>query len=163
MDMSPVGEVVSGEESVTHGLCGRCAREFMIEELGEPLNEFLDRLGVPVVVVGPEFVIHTANKQACALIGKDLSEIQHGRPGEVIECANAGEPGGCGEQVHCTACTIRLKVLETFETGKSFEHVPAYPGVCLFEDVKRMSVEISTQKVGEMVFVTIENLDTLIS
>jgi hypothetical protein len=161
--MTPAGEAAANDESVTHGLCKRCARDFMIEELGEPLNEFLDRIGVPVVVVGPEFVIRTANKQACDLIGKKLSEIQHGRPGDVIECAHASEPGGCGEQIHCTACTIRLKVLETYQTGKSFENVPAYPGVCLFEDVKRMSVEISTQKVGEMVFVTIENLDTLIS
>jgi PAS domain-containing protein len=161
--MTPAGTVVKEEDVVSHGLCRRCARDFMIEELGEPLNEFLDRLGVPVIVVGPEFVVSTANKQACALIGKDLSEIQHGYPGDVIECAHAQEPSGCGEQIHCTACTIRLKVKETFETGESFENVQAYPGACLFEDVRRMSIEISTQKVGEVVFLTIENLDTLIS
>jgi len=148
------------EDVVSHGLCDPCAKEFMIEELGEPLNEYLDRLDIPVIVVGPEFVVSTANKRACALIGKSLLDIQEEQPGDVIECAHAEKPGGCGEQFHCKACTIRRTVQATFESGESFERVQAYPDSGLFDGDKRLTIEISTQKVGDLVFLRIDNLES---
>jgi hypothetical protein len=119
--------------------------------------EFLDRLGVPVLLVESEPRILTGNKPACQLLGKELPQIEGHKGGEVIECAYASTPDGCGQDVHCKACTIRNTVLETFETGRSFLHVKAFPNIQFDQDTRTMSLEISTEKVGEVVLLRIDN------
>jgi len=119
--------------------------------------EFLDRLGVPVLLVESEPRVLTGNKPARDLLGKGLGEIEGRRGGEVIECVHANTPGGCGQDVHCKSCTIRNTVLETFETGKSFLHVKAFPDIQFGENVKTMSLEISTEKVADVVLLRIDD------
>lgn len=142
---------------ITHGMCLQCAQEFLAD-LAEPMRDFLDRLGVPVLVVDSGAVVRNANAQACELLGKDLAGIQDHRPGEVVECIHSSAPGGCGRQLHCQSCTIRKIVLETHATGRSFKRVPAYPDLQTCDGVKRTRVEISSELVNDLVLLRIHEI-----
>jgi len=155
-DLGEIESEANSENTITHGICPACATR-LCSENGEPFMDFLDRLGVPVLLVGPDVNVLTGNKPARDLLGKGLGNIEGRRGGEVIECVHASQPGGCGQTVHCKSCTIRNTVLETFETGKSFEHVQAFPDIQLGEDVKTMSLEISTEKVADVVLLRIDD------
>jgi len=125
-------------------------------ERGQSLQEFLDRLGVPILLVESEPKVRTANRYARELLGKELDAIEGRRGGDVIECAYSKRPAGCGKDVHCKSCTIRNTVLDTFATGKSHVGVRAYPDIQFDNYVQTMSVQISTEKVGELVLLRIE-------
>jgi hypothetical protein len=129
--------------SMTHGLCEPCASQ-SLSESRESIGQFLDRLGVPVLLIesGPSA----------------LPEIENHRGGEVIECVNSKTPEGCGFDVHCRSCTIRNTVLDTFATGKSHTSVSAYPDIETPSGVKTMRYQISTVKVGDFVMLRIDDI-----
>jgi hypothetical protein len=145
------------KNSITHGICPACIENFFLKKV-ESLEEFLNRLNAPILLIEPEPIVITANKQACEILGKDLSEIRGHKGGDVIECAYAKLPGGCGNQQHCKSCTIRITALETFATGKSFLNVPAYPDIQQFSKIKKMEILISTEKVGDLVVLRIDSI-----
>lgn len=156
-DLGPAGSELGTEDAITHGICGNCAKR-LCSGTGESLQAFLDRLGVPVLLMEMEPRVRTANKDACVLLGKSLPEIQGQMGGDVIECIHAKNPGGCGQQVHCKSCTIRNCVLETFTTGKSFVRIPAYPDIQLFGETKTMRFLVSTERVGNVVLLRIDDI-----
>ncbi|MDP6634862.1 MAG: hypothetical protein QGG42_08200 [Phycisphaerae bacterium] len=158
-DLGPVESNIHPEDTVTHGICPSCAARLSSLSVNrpEPLHQFLDSLGVPVLLVESEPRVLTGNKLARQMLGKELDEIEGRRGGEVIRCTHADTPGGCGKDVHCKSCTIRNTVLETFATGKDFLHVQAYPDIQLDGDVKTMSLEISTEKVADVVLLRIDD------
>ena len=129
-----LGEVESEahlEDSITHGICSSCVARLRSSylERSESLQDFLDRLGVPVLLLESDARVLTGNKLARDLLGKGLGDLEGRRGGEVIECTHSKTPEGCGQTVHCKTCTIRNTVLETFETGRNFLHVQAYPDI----------------------------------
>ncbi|MCC6486277.1 MAG: hypothetical protein IT364_02145 [Candidatus Hydrogenedentes bacterium] len=151
------GSVDTDEDScpITHGVCLPCAQR-MLADVAEPLRDFLDRLGVPVLLIDSSPEVRAANALAREILGKDVSEIEGRRPGDVIECLHAYEPGGCGHQVHCKSCTIRRAVLDTYESGKSLIRIRALPDIQSPDDgSKRMCIEISTEKVGDVVLLRV--------
>jgi hypothetical protein len=145
------------DQVITHGICEACAARLLADP-GEALLDFLDRLEVPILVILPDPKIFTANKPARELLGKELPLIQGYRGGEVIECIHAHTGAGCGYEVHCQSCTIRNTVLETFATGQSAVNVPAYPDIQVGQEVKTMSLRISTEKFGDFVLLRIDDL-----
>jgi len=145
------------EQTVTHGICEDCAKRFLEDE-PKCLRDFLDRLGVPVLVLDPVARVLAANSHAQNLLGKALPTTGRLMCGDAIECANAKLPGGCGHTEHCATCTIRNAVLETFATGRPFVRVPAYPDLELGKETKTMCLRISTEKVGESVLLRIDDL-----
>jgi len=158
-----MGRIDTGEEDddiISHGFCEPCAERLTYEALGKSLQEFLDSLGVPILVIEEGPRVRTANRQACELLGKPVEEIQGRKGGEVIECVYSRMPGGCGENIHCESCTIRTTVLETFASGKSQERVVAYPDIYSVKEVKKVCLEISTEKVGGLVLLRIDDLRT---
>ncbi len=153
-----LGDECQGDaHPVTHGICLQCAQQFF-SEVGEPLREFLDQLGVPVLVVDEDPVVQTANSQARELLGKDLHEIEQHRPGQAIDCIHASNPGGCGRQVHCQSCTIRQLVLETYATGEGFTRVPVFPDLQSGAGIRKTRVEISTEKAGNIVLLRLHEI-----
>ena len=141
---------------ITHGICETCAAN-LLAQMGRPLQEFLDNLDVPILLLESGPLICSANRQARKLLDKQLADIAGRRGGEVIECVYAKLPEGCGNTVHCKSCTIRITVLETFATGRSFIRVPAYPDIQTLSGVKTMCFLITTEKVGDFVFLRIED------
>lgn len=153
------GEATDDSRPVTHGICLSCAQKFLAD-LPQPLRDFLDGLGVPVLVVDGAVIVRTANARACELLDKDVHAVEDRRAGLVVECLHATKPGGCGEQLHCQSCTIRKTVLETYATGRSFHQIPAYPDLQNSDGIRRALIEISTERVGDLVLLRIHEIET---
>ena len=145
------------DDTITHGICKKCKEYFFSNKRSE-FNDFLDRLAAPVLVVNPEGIVTTANKNARFMLGKDLSQIEGELGGDVMECAYARLPGGCGNTVHCKSCTIRNTVMDTFETGKSRIKVPAYPDIQTPSGVQNIRFLISTEKAENFVLLRIDEI-----
>ena len=145
------------QEKVSHGVCQSCA-DYFLSSKRPTLDEFLDRLAVPVLVVDSEGDILLANQHALGVLGKDLDSVQGYKGGDAMECAYARLPGGCGKTVHCKACTIRNNVMETFNTGRSLQRVPAYLNRWVGNEKIRIELLISTEKVDDTVLLRIDQI-----
>jgi len=145
------------EGVITHSICLECADK-LYAELGIKLPIFIDGLDAPVVVVNSDGIVQTANKQAKSFLQKELAQIEGYRGGEVFQCAYARLPEGCGNTVHCSGCTIRRAVMETYQTGKSQHKRPAYLNRGTPESHRKMELLISTEKVNEVVLLRIDRV-----
>jgi hypothetical protein len=154
-----LGEIGEYRETfgITHGICEKCLKVLLSKDC-KPMHEFLDSLSVPVVMMDSEVGIRTGNKHARELFGKELPEIDDHSTGDVIECVYSKTPEGCGNDIHCKSCVIRRTVQETFDTGKSFTNIPAYPDIETFSNVKSICFRISTEKVGDFVLLRIDDV-----
>ena len=145
------------EPEISHGVCQSCA-DYFLSGKRTTLDEFLDRLAVPVLVVDSEGEILLANQHALDVLEKDLAHVQGHRGGDAMECAYARLPGGCGQTEHCKACTIRNNVMETFNTGRSLQRVPAYLNRWVGNEKVRIELLISTKKVDDTVLLRIDQM-----
>ena len=143
--------------AITGRICTECLGRFGARA-GVPLLDFLDLLGVPVLVTDSDVVATLANKPLLALLGKSLSQVKGQRGGDVFECAYARLPEGCGKTVHCSGCAIRRAVTETFTTGKSLRNVPAYLNRDMVTQFLQLGLVISTEKVWGMVLLRVDHI-----
>lgn len=143
------------DAAVTHGICETCARK-LLNNLSEPLPDFLDKLEVPVTLVDEAGMVLTANSQARQLLGKELHQIRGMPSGEVMECVNSFLAEGCGNTVHCNGCAIRNSVMTTHYSGEPCVNVPAYLDTRTIEGTVRIWYLISTEKVAGNVLLKIE-------
>lgn len=148
-----------GKNIVTHGICESCVYSFL-EIHPVSLQQYLDDFSVPILVLNEDRRIIGANHRASKLANKKISGILGKLGGEVMECEHAYSKEGCGHNIHCKACTIRKTVLSTFETGESHDHVPAYLNVRNPDGTFDAQLVISTEKVGDSVFLRIDECKT---
>jgi hypothetical protein len=148
----------SREEDISYGICLPCANKVIINVPNE-LNDFLDQISVPVVLMSYEGIVKTANKQACAMLGKDLSQIEENLGGDVFECAYGLLPGGCGNTYHCSGCVIRRSVMDTFATGHAARRVPATLKQGTPDCPQEIKYLISTEKFRDYVILKIYGED----
>jgi hypothetical protein len=135
-------------------ICPSCAENMLYQD-GVDLQLYLDSLPVPVVLVDSNGRVKTANINALLLLNKNLTEIRGNLGGDVFECRYARLPGGCGKTVHCSGCTIRQSVNETFSTGKPVVNRLAYISG---HSSRRLSLSISTELINGAVFLRVESL-----
>jgi hypothetical protein len=129
----------------------------MVRELEQPMSEFLDELRPPVLVVQDNARVIAANSAARKMLSKEQLEICGELAGEVLGCRHAGEPGGCGQTIHCKSCEIRYCVTHTMETGEPCRKT-AFADIGLFSGDKRMRFLIETEKVNSFVRLTIHDV-----
>jgi len=149
---------VASPEAITHGVCSTCVDK-IFARMGEDLSSFINNLPAPVVVVDEEGIVLTVNDRAQTLLLKTLPEIEGYRGGEVFECAYARLPEGCGQTVHCSGCTVRRAVMETFQSGESQVKTPAYLHQGIPESYRRTDLLISTEKVSGLVLLRIDRVN----
>lgn len=142
------------DRPISHGICLECVRRMFIAMV-EPIENFLNRFKVPVMVINNEERVVALNLKGLDMAGHIKSDARL-RCGDAIECINASKPEGCGRTVHCRACTIRNSVLHTYSTGQPLKNIPAYPDLQSFDTFKQNNFLISTEKVGELVILKIE-------
>jgi hypothetical protein len=157
-----LGTVFSGVHSdalITHGICDECAFH-LCAQVGMPFRDFLDGLGlgVPVLLLDSDGNVKTANKAVRQFLKKALPLIEGYKGGNVFECAHATLPGGCGKTVHCSGCTIRRTVMDTLNSGKSHEKVPAYLYRETPDGSQSLRLLISTEKVQDVVLLRIDEI-----
>ena len=102
--------------------------------------------------------MNSANSSALSMLSQEPAEIQGKQGGDVFECLYAELPEGCGKTVHCSGCTIRNTVMDTWETGDLHLRVPAYLQQSAGGVTTRLKFLISTEKKGGMVFLRIEEI-----
>lgn len=143
------------DSRMTPPLCPACS-ELMVFQMGVPFQTFIDRLPAPIFVVNDNAEVQAANKLGLQFLNKESRQVLKKLGGEVFECAYARLPEGCGKTVHCSGCTIRRTVYETFDTGESRTDIPAtlhYAGPGETEDI---ALRISTEKMGDVVLLKVE-------
>jgi hypothetical protein len=158
-ELGRVDSQAGSENVITHGICGNC-KDNLLFQMGVELGVFLDSLKLPVVVVNCGGTIVTGNDQARTLLRKGLSEIEGYKGGEVFECAYARLPDGCGNTMHCSGCTIRRTVMETYSTGRSFLRVPATLNRNTPQDPEKIKLLISTERLADLVLLRIDEIET---
>jgi PAS domain-containing protein len=144
----------SSLNDVSYGICLPCANAVIIS-VPNNLQDFLEQISVPVVLMSYEGVVRTANQKACTLLGKEHAQFAEQLAGDVFECAYALLPGGCGNTYHCSGCVIRRSVMDTHETGKPMRRIPA----TLMQNTPDTPLEIkfliSTEKFSDYVILKI--------
>jgi hypothetical protein len=145
----------SSNYQITHGICQSC-REYFFSNQTHTLDEFLNELDAPVLMVNDDGDVLLANKQALHMLNKDMAVVKDYKIGNVMECARAKLPEGCGHTVHCVACTLRSNINITFKTGKSLERVPAVLNRSN-GNIHHTEFLISTEKVDDVVLLRIDD------
>lgn len=143
---------------VSRPICPDCRKQLLRTPCPVEFTEFLHRLTTPVLLVDDNVRVKCFNEQARALLGKNPPELLEHLGGDVIECAYARLPGGCGNTECCKACTIRRTVTETYATGISKERIPAYADIVTPSGVSETRFVISTEKVGQFVLLSIHEV-----
>lgn len=145
------------DSPITHGICNDCSTKISLE-MGMPTRDYLDEIPLPVLVVNDEGRVLTANRQARLALGKELDQIENNTGGIVFECAHARLPGGCGKTEHCSGCTIRRSVMETFVSGKAIVRRTVSLNRCSPDGVRESRFLVSTEKAGEVVLLRIDEV-----
>ncbi|MBI9020288.1 MAG: hypothetical protein JEZ10_03405 [Verrucomicrobia bacterium] len=156
-NLGMVNSDMDTEMIITHGLCVECANK-IFNALKIKLPVFLNTLAAPVVAISQTGNVLTANRQAQSLLQKELSDIAGYTGGEVFDCAYSRLPGGCGNTIHCSGCTIRNTVMDTFQDGQSRMKSPAYLNRGAPGDPQKIALLISTEKVGDVVLLRIDKV-----
>jgi hypothetical protein len=146
---------------VSHGICGECINNLTFQN-GVSYQDYIDSLSAPVLLL----VVHAdtylitkqVNAKASAVLQKEPREIVQHLAGNVFECAHARLPEGCGRTVHCSGCTIRRAVMDTYRTGIPQSMVPATLKRNRSDRSERVDLFVTTVKTGEMVVLRIEEL-----
>jgi hypothetical protein len=152
-----------GAESKTpYGVCPDCEGHFERQKKGKALESFLDTVGFPAMMVDKDLRVIAYNKscllELCGLQAKPTGLL----PGEFLECHNASLPERCGASPACLDCAIRQTAIGTMRTGESQNYVPAI--IAGEDEGRRVRREyiISTDKVGDLVRITVEKLVTVL-
>ena len=140
---------------VSHGICKSC-REHFFSSPSRTLDGFLNKIKEPVLVIDDEARVTLANNAAQTMLGKDLNSIAGHRGGDVMECAYARLPQGCGNTIHCLGCTIRNNVMLTFDSGRSLKRVPAILNRLERDGIYPIHFLVSTELLGDVVLLRID-------
>lgn len=113
---------------------------------------------MPVDAVDAEGRLVTASAEACAMLSQTAAQVAGQLGGNVFACVRAKLPSGCGKTVHCLGCTVRRRVMATHATGQSQERVPAYLDQHTAGGQQRLKLAISTEKLGAVVMLRIDDI-----
>lgn len=141
---------------ISHGLCEDCL--IFLEHEITPIKTLLDKIQVPVLLVDKKGIVQTANKIGLENLQKPLKDVEQHLGGVVMNCIFSELPEGCGNTEHCSGCTIRNSVMETFKSGSKINNRIAYQYIRMKDGVKKMQITISTKKIGDNVLLFIEDM-----
>lgn len=141
---------------VTHGICADCGCVLLRARERVSAQEFLDRLGVPVLLVDAEGRALAAGQRAREVLGKEFPSLEGFKGGAFVDCVNARSDEGCGGAVLCRSRAITRSVIETYETGKACIGVPAYPDAEGGAAALAPTLRITTEKVGDLVVLRVD-------
>ena len=148
------------ETLTSHGMCSDCLSEVM-SPYGQALEAFLDTFTEPVFVVDENRTLLRANKAARNRVNIGLLYPVPDINIQVFGCLDAGN--GCGKGMQCLSCSIRSTVKQTYKTGTSFKRMPCCDALRSYEEVREVEYFISTEKVGQSVFLHVERSPAIVA
>jgi hypothetical protein len=144
------------EQEITHGICSLCALKFTYN-VPRTLKDMLDLISEPVLMVDSGGVVKAANESGLNMLGKDLGTVADQLGGNVLECAFASLPEGCGRTVHCKTCAIRNILMDTLAHGHGYVRVPAFQKIRTPTGERIIRYYISTEKIGDRILLRIDD------
>jgi hypothetical protein len=150
----PTGDVPG---RVSHGICAACLAA-VSSARPMALKEFLDLLPEPVLCTGGNVDLVVANAAAERLLGRDLSSSAGTLGGDLLACARARLPGGCGKTEHCAACALRRTVSEVHATGRAVLRAPAWLERRPADGGGKIALLVSAEKAGDVVLLRIDRM-----
>lgn len=144
-----------GETFVTHGICEDCANR-MIGDVPHALQEYLEDLAIPVVVVDSDSTGTFSNRAARERSGQPERSQAEGSGRDIYTCIYAKRPEGCAREIHCSGCAIRRSVIATADTGEPQIWVPATLKYGDLDDPSAIALRITTLRQGDVVLLRIE-------
>jgi len=156
-------EEPADDTCVSHGICRTCMDRILGASAKE-ISEFLRTLDVPVMVLNRNNQVVDLNGLAEKALGMSVAEAKGALAGVAISCHNAGLPGGCGLSEHCPGCQLRRHLLATHADGQPrLSQISQHDIVCGGMS-RTVRFRFSTQKVGEVVVMLIEEMnETLVA
>lgn len=145
------------EKVVTQGLCTQCTVQLTRDVPGE-VRERLNDIDEPVLLLDSRGVVKTANASGQRLLGKNLVDIEGHPGGEVIGCAFANLPKGCGRTDYCKTCAIRNLVMDTLAHGRGYTRVPAFQNINTPHGNRIMRYYVSTEKIDHQILLRIDDV-----
>lgn len=150
-----MGDASANHHGITHGICQECARIlFNVGPSGESIASFLNALAVPVLAIDQMCRVAVINDCFRETFDFPSGKAVGAAPGDIFQCDYALTPEGCGNTIHCSGCTIRRSILDSFETGAINYRVPAV----LRHGDTDVGLFITTERVGEVVFLRVDEV-----
>jgi len=150
------GYAETQDRRTSHGMCPACHEAFVFQERGASLQQHLDSISMPVLLLDDNNIVVTMNAKARAALGKKLNETETQLFGRVFDCLHSRSSEGCGRAIHCSGCVIRRCVAATFDTGEPQTAVPAVLNTTSPDQLSEAVLAVTTVKVGELVLLRIE-------
>ncbi len=118
-------------------------------------NSMLEAIDQPALLLqqNPRQVV-AANQRALELFGK--MHVAGRRGGEVFDCLHSFSEAGCGKDAHCESCTIKGAIVGTFDTSQPHRSVCATLQIKKADGIRPYTLQVSTEKRGDMALVRIE-------
>jgi hypothetical protein len=143
---------------ITHGICPDCLTRLRGPSAHVLIGELLERLGVPVFLLGDDAHVLAVNTMAAAVLGKEAQGLGGLSTGHAVECARASVGRGCGTTPACRGCSLLGTVEDTYQTGRTHYRVPVT--ITRTEDGRRqIKLHVSTEKLSHGVLLRIDAVD----
>jgi len=143
--------------NITNNVCRSCERRFHTTSSAAALKALVDAIDAPVLVMQAEpRLVYTANRKALELFNKGLDQVEQHRGGQVFDCVHAFTKAGCGKDEHCQPCKIKNAIVDTLSTGRPYNNVSTELDIRKSAGTSAFTVQISTEKIGDMALVRMD-------
>jgi hypothetical protein len=147
----------SVERGITGGICRSCEQKFQTSSSTSVLRSLAETIDAPVLVMQAEpRQVYTANRKALELFNKELHQIEKHRGGQVFDCVHAFTAAGCGKDEHCRPCKLKSAIVATLSTGHPYQGVSALLDIRKSTGTSTYTVQVSTEKIGDMALIRID-------
>jgi hypothetical protein len=120
-------------------------------------HAFLDAIEYPSLLIRTDKnKVLTANLKACALIGKDLAQIEGRSGGQAIDCVHAFNVENSCRNMPCINCKLGNAVIKTFATSQSHQGVQTLIETKKNNEIRLCLLQLSTEKIGDLVLVIVD-------
>jgi len=151
-----IREELSTDGMITQGICSHCAVQFT-RSTPKSIRVILNSVSEPIFVIDAQGTVVSANESGRRFSGKNDSELENRRGGDVWGCSYAKLPEGCGKTEHCKTCAIRNIVMETLTNGRGYTNVPVFQSIRTPSGAHIMRFHISTEKVEDYILLRIDD------
>lgn len=126
-----------------------------------PLRDYMYGVKSPILFIDKNGIVLGANRAAEVALGKPSSEVEGRRGGEVVDCAHARSPGGCGTTGFCATCPLRNSVLHTGATGQGLDDMSATRPVRRRDETIDVRFRFATRLVQDVIMLRLDDMSAL--
>ncbi|HXP82142.1 MAG TPA: PAS domain S-box protein [Verrucomicrobiae bacterium] len=133
--------------TIFENITKRKESEQAIRDDEEELKAIYDNMPLVMLLMDGDRRVCKANKFAGQFAGSSPDDLIGQRSGEGLNCVHSlDDPRGCGFGPDCRNCAVRLAILDTVTTGRSYRQVEATLSVRAAEGTRDVAILLSTTK-----------------